>query len=310
MKKGYNFKSSDYLVFLIWGIWLFALLFLRRWHVFGPVSFRNFAGIMIVPVAIFMHGRIKATNTIKLYIIWNVFYILINMLKGFNVIFTNNYIAYNVVSFCILYSIPKLVKNYKTLYMLAIWFVVFYILNSFLSIFQFLNNGVAWAITTFITPISESELLEYSYYENEENLLFQSLCSGLNGFVVTNGYFIAGFLPIASILIWKKNKMSVITGSCILLLGVVSAFCTQQRMCFLLVSLFIVYVLYFRSSIGIKVAISIIGLSFIMIYAESFLFDSSSYGRLLSTDANGRSQTLDHASMFFSDWNYFFTGII
>ena len=293
---------------ILCGIWLFALLFLRKWHIFGPVSFRNFAGVIIVPLAFFMRGHIKITKTIKLYILWNILYVIVNMINGMNVLLTNDYLAYNIVSFCIIYAIPKLIRNENHLYIITIWFFIFYILNSVVSILQFVNNPVAWAISTYISPLTENDLLQYSYYEDAENFLTQSICSGFNGFVVTNGYFIACFLPIATILLWQKKKISINLGILVLLLGMASAFCTQQRMCFLLCALYIVYIIYYRVSAGYKAFLFFIGLLFILIYSNSFLFESSSYGRLLSMNANGRSQTWEMTSMFFTNTHYFFMG--
>ena len=301
-------RKPNLLLFLVWGIWLFCLLFSRKWHILGPVSFRNFAGMIIVPVAMFMSCRTILTNTIKIYLLWNFYYIIINSLNGYDVFLTNNYIAYNIISFCIIYAIPKLVKDIRTLDIIIIWFVVFYILNSCLTIFQFFNNSIAWEITNYIAPISESEMLQYSYYENEESLLSQSLCSGLNGFVVANGRFIAGFLPIATFLIWHKNKREVFAGICIMCLGLISAFCTQQRMCFLLVILFILYFLYSRLNIGLKIVLFMMGLFIVVFFADMLLLDSSNYGRLLSADSNGRSQTLEMTDMYFTNWDYFLRG--
>lgn len=300
--------GKDVILIIIWGVWIFSLLFLRKWHILGPVSFRNFAGIIIVPIAFFILRSTKITNVIKLYFLWNAYYIIINSLKGVEVIFTNNFLAYNVISFCIIYAIPKLVNNTKSLTIITLWFVFFFVFNSFVTIYQFFNNSIAWAISSFICPMSEADLQQLSYYENADDLLSQSICSGLNGFAVTNGNFIASFIPIVTILIWEKKNIYKIVGLIILMFGVASAFCTQQRMCFLLVALYIMYVIHCRVSSVYKTFLFVFALLFVLLFIDSSLFEISSYGRLLSTDSNGRSQTWEMTEMYFTNMHYFLTG--
>ena len=128
MAKKDKIGLSDFGIILLCGIWLFSLLFLRKWHIFGPVSFRNFAGVIIVPIALFMHGRIRLSKAIIIYLIWTLFYVFINLAKGFNVLVTNDFLAYNVVSFCVIFAIPKLVKTHRSLSILTFWFVILFVL--------------------------------------------------------------------------------------------------------------------------------------------------------------------------------------
>ena len=125
---------------IICGILLFSLIFLRSWHLLGPISWRNFAAIILFTQAfIFCPKTHFNDNCINTYIVWLFVYIFVNIITGY--IETEhvykNLIGYHMVSLMLLFALPRIVTSPRQLRVIIIWFSIFYIINALTTIFQF-----------------------------------------------------------------------------------------------------------------------------------------------------------------------------
>lgn len=290
--------------FLSIGIILFSLLFLRSWHLIGPVSFRNFAAILLFFLAIRNTPIVGFSKNEKKYLTWLIVYLIINFISGrvFASEVYKNLIGYHLVSVILIFSIPRLITSTKIIKQVLIWFTVFYLINLLISWLQYNNDPVGWAIGNFVSPINEDKFDRIESMSSYENMLSLSVCSGLNGFVVTNGQFVAGFLPLASMLLWGKKKISNIVGFVIAAISIFIAFCIQQRMCFFITLLYVVIFFAFRLNGYKKILILGAALFGLILLGDSVLnLDAEAFGRLFLHEDGVRSHTGEMISAFLLD---------
>jgi len=209
----------------------------------------------------------------------------------------------------LLFSLPRLIKKKEQLQIIVLLFGIFYLVNALLTIFQFFNNSLAWEIGNYISPMN-IELAERkeSLAASSDNMLSYSICSGLNGFVVTNGQFIACFAPIVTIFVLRSEfKYKLL--SILILSGVIfTSICVQQRMCFFVTLLYCVILLYYcTGSIKKIIPIAFMGI----VLAGLFNVDSinlEDFGRLFDFTDNHRTHIKEYLLQFLSNTEYVLLG--
>ena len=292
------------------GIIVFSLMFLRSWHIVGPISARNVSAIIILILAIHKKPIYALSNNVKLYFIWVGVYILLCFIGDslFSPVVYKNLVGYHLISIIIIFSVPRLIKNYSQLKCILIWLIIFYLFNCFITWLQYNNNPVGWFIGNYISPFNETKYEKIENMSQVDNFLSMSVCGGINGFVVTNGQFVAGFLPIASVLLWLRDKKSIILGLCFSIIAIYTAFCIQQRMAFLICAIYCFILFVYRARLSGKTLIFLAILLIICVYPELLSFDTDSLGRLFSTDDNIRSNTLLYVEQYVSRLDNIFIG--
>lgn len=310
MKPANLIKRLFYTV--ICGVFLFSIIFLRSWHLIGPISWRNMSAILLFFVAfVFTPKVILKDKCINGYIVWLFMYIFVNMITGY--ITTEhvykNLIGYHMVSLMLLFSVPRLIKDHRQLKLIICLLGIFYIANALITVLQFFNNSIAWGIGDYISPMNleKAERMEY-LSASSDNMLSYSVCTGLNGFVVTNGQFIACFAPIVTFFsVYNKLKYKIF--STIVLLGIlITSICVQQRMCFLVTLLYCVIILYYTiGSVKKLIPIVLIGcLLFICSNVDTINFEI--FGRIFDFTDNHRTHIGEYFSMFLSNTDYILLG--
>ena len=294
------------LIFVI----VFSLLFLRSWHLIGPISFRNATAIVLFAFAVIRYRKMILTSNAKLYFVWVLIYVLLCCINGgiYSGAVITNLVAYHFVSLILLFSLPILLKKKTDLDILAVVFLFLFIFNCILTIMQFFNIEMGWAIGEFISPMKEDKIDELAYVgQGEETMLFHSMANGINGFVVTNGHFVACFLPFATYTLWKKGISNFMLGILVLLLALVSIVAIQQRMALVVWLLYVLILAFFR--VGKLAKISIAFLFVVLsIYITSVDIPLEMFGRLSMTDDNRRYMVIDKFMEFISNTSNFMFG--
>ena len=303
----------DTFKFIIIGVLLFSFFFLGRWHIFGPISYRNFAAILLLVISFFTsHTKVTITKGEKWYFIWLGAYIFINSLTGYILkpAVYSNLIAYHLVSLILIFSLPRIVSNKKTLQIIIFFFIIFYVFNCILTIMQFYNNPIAWEIGRTICPPNEDLQENYDkYYTDLDNLLSKNTCIGVHGFVVTNGHFTACFLPIVTLFLWSKKLLLRVISIVVLLIALFSLYCIQQRIGAIIAVLYIAYLFVVSNNKIAKIFIVIVG--FLLVYnavVYERIQESEQLGRFTQTEDSRRLQTGDILDEFLSNPSFLLYG--
>lgn len=293
-------------------LFLFSILFLRSTHIVGPVSARNLFALLLGFIAFaFFNVKIKLTKSIKLYFCWLLLYVLMNFFSGqlTNEFVYKNLFAYHLVSLLIIYSLSKIVNTNVILDRILLLFAIFYVFNCIVTILQYQNNALGWAIAEYISPMSDRMIEKTEIFQDEDSMLSISICGGINGFVVTNGYFTACFLPIATLWIWSKNKIKIFLGVVVAGIAIFTAFCIQQRTGFYLSVLCMVVILLFRTTLKMKLLLCLGTLLAMMFVPNGFTtLNQDNFGRLVEMNDSKRSETMYYVGEFLSNPQYLIMG--
>ena len=307
-----NFKKYIYnsLLFLFISLLLFSIIFLRSWHIFGPISVRNFSAIIlfIIALRVTIFKKNYFNFNIKLYFLWVSIYVFLNLITGniFSEEVYKNLVAYHIVSIILIYSIPKLINNSKTINIIIVSFIIFYVFNSYVTYLQFNNDALGWLIGEYISPMNDTKSMQLETYYTFDTMLSYSMCTGLNGFVVTNGQYVASFLPLASFLIWSKKNIQKIIGLLIFILGGLTIFYVQQRMGLIIFIVYLAILILYRMNLISKYFLFVFAILIIATYTKGINVDD--YGRLLDFSDSTRSHTFEHLDKFLSNSQYFWLG--
>lgn len=137
----------------------------------------------------------------------------------------------------------SIIKTNQELNFLIIITICICLFNSSITILQYLNHPLGWAIGSFMGTDLDS-IETYLQSHSLDTVSNAALCSGINGNGVVNGYFLATFFPIMSLFIWSDKSILRILGYLLLLISFVSIFCVQQRMAMICAILFLLFVFY------------------------------------------------------------------
>ena len=291
-------------------LYVFSLFFLGSMKFLGPLTVRNTVMLIVLISAILSNpgyyvGTVKSKG-VKGYYVWLVWYIIANIISGF--LFQGNVlkdlVTYHFVSLILLYAIPRLLTTQLRIKLFFVAVAVCYFANGVISIGQFTKNPIAWLIGQTINPISEFAQEQLDYYGAQgDTLLSHAIVSGLTGFSVTNGYFIACFIPLLTYKLWNKYStvISRLIVYVLLAFAIFLAYCVQQRMTLLVVSVYIFIALYYSSNKHLRlfVIIAVVSTLFYIVYDSNF--NPEKFGRLFMSEDGHRSQTYEYLLLFLSD---------
>lgn len=214
------------------GFILFSILFLGSIGLAPGISIRN---IVLVLLSIYVLFNIKDVTvgwSEKLYFIYIAVLIFCNILNGqvFEFHFIQNIVSYHFACVVLILFFSLLIKENSDLSFITYLMIMFYLINFVLTCLQYYNLLIGWDIAIFLHPASVEKL---SNVEMLNDLKGISVVPGILGFSVTNGYFIASFLPVASYMMLNGGIRRYV-GLFLLLIGLVGLFMVQQRSAFVL----------------------------------------------------------------------------
>lgn len=290
--KGISFTKASALLIICLCVFLLGSVGL------GGISIRIYMLMVLLLYGIFNRPK-RIDNTIfKWYIIYLISLLLISIANEdiLASYFWRNFLSYHFLSIATYIGFSAIIKNKEELHFLLFILVIILLFNSVVTILQYFNNPIAWAIGAFVGTDVE-EVATYFDSHQMENFSNVALCSGINGNAVGNGYAIATFFPIVTCLIWHDNKILKSVGFIVLLINLIAAFCVQQRMAFLCVLLVSVLFLYNKLTYSRKRALvaSIVIVVCVTIALFDFNYTTTDMGRLSSdTDNSARLLLFDH----------------
>lgn len=249
---------------------LFSLFFMGSFHVFF-LSMRNIATILFLLVAIIMpSANVKMDGIIKSFIVYLTVLVLCNMING--EVVSNRFIhislAFMFPSVVALYALPKFLKDRKDFLFILGIIIFLYLLNSFVTYGQYAGNSVAWMISSAIG----FESLD----KNDQFVLGISL-PGLTGDIVNNGYFLATFIPIATIGLFMEKRLWHFIGYGILLFAGFCMFVLQQRMAFLSFAIYVFFIAFIKRDTVLIISAIIV---FFYMFSHGNPLDNIETGRL------------------------------
>ena len=174
----------------------------------------------------------KNTKTLGLlYLLFTFYAILVSFVNGDYV--GTNYFQYfgsrMGFIFMLIFILPSLCPNEKTLYKAAHFFLLLNAVNAAFVILQYFKIDMFWNILDIIN-VNVTYIGDGKYYYQVPQKWPPTVPPGLNGFIVTTGYFLLAALPLVFIY-FKKNK---ILFSALSVLFLYSILLTVQRSAILL----------------------------------------------------------------------------
>lgn len=268
---------------------LFTLIFLGNFFI-GPITARNILGFCLLAYSFVKMQKIKLYKIDFAYFIFLLILIICSLLSG---VFVSEpsikILTYHFISISIILSFPIFFNSHAKIKFAYSVLIILYVVNSIISIMQFSDISAAWDLSSFINPQSGERFSKFT----EDNgvgaeMLNHSVVTGLFGFVVTNGYFVASVMPLATApLIQHKSVKKNIISWAILCLGVYTIYVVQQRMGMLIGTLYILLILILQLKSPIKILIASI-IAVVILYFGDF-FKGIDMGRLFESDDEYRS---------------------
>ena len=301
-------------VFLIIAFFLlnFSILCGGNFQLLGPFSLRHIAMFALFGFAFLNKSQIPMKQfMLSLYLIYLGVYTLCNIINGEVTThsFLQSFYTYHVPCIALIVGLPAILKNKEQVHLFVLSLACLYIFDVVLTILQYMNNGLAWAIATRISSSAEDGMESAEMYAEASGSLFgYSLVAGAFGFVVTNGYFLATYLPVLTNRINTNKFKDVFISSILLGIGAVAIFVTQQRMAFISLLLYLGYFVYYGMSKGYRIPIVIIAILFSLFYLDPTSIDM---GRL-TTDTNNdtRMRLFDDFFKFLDSDQWAFGGAV
>lgn len=265
----------------------FALFFCGSLTV-GPLSVRNYFALSLLAISVFGNKPFVDT-TVRTFIWYLIIVIVVNILNGCfdTTLFTRMMLVYQLPSFIVVYSLPKLLQNRRDILASMILIVILLILNSVITFGQYAGNGSAILIQS---------LLGYDMTDSVADQRLGSYLGGLTGNVVNNGYFFAAMLPVSVIGLWSNKKIFRIIGYVVLLVASYCIYIVQQRTTFLILLAFYVFLILYKKD-KILISMGLCLLSVIIYNAD--VFSAIDMGRLSLETSN------DDRLALFADINRF-----
>lgn len=274
----------------------------------GPFTIRVFATIVMV-VFLFINRSSFFGNKlipipfsyISVYLMYLLFFFIALVMSGDidRYDFFHRLIGMHgvcIVAFCaVCYFVnDKKMANQTCMVLLAILLV-----DSVVTIFQYLENPIAWAIGGVMGDISQAE----EYLLMHDDSLGASIMPGILGGAVSNAFYIAVVAPLSFLYIYKSKILGKFAIGSVFLLSFFASYVTQQRASF---GLLLVFVLI-NVCYNVKRYRSFVWLVMLALMIVSFFiyFDLTDdyWGRLTKTSSDDRKDLISYASTFvFDNW--------
>ena len=273
-------------ILIIYFLLVFSMLCGGNLHVLGPFSLRHLSSAFFLIMAVVNRGRIHLKGwAFPLYILFIIVLVLCNFFNGEYVYpsFWRSLYTYHLPCIAVALGLPAMIKDLEHV-KLFVWALIgLYVVNSLLSFFQYSNSEFAWAIATMISSQAEEGMeTAQMYTESSDNLLGYAVVAGMFGFVVTNGYFLATYLPVITYKINKNGFLNKLIASAFLVFAGVAIFITQQRMAFLSMLLYLFFFVWVGMDKKWRIPLIVIGVIGLSYYGLSNI----EMGRLTSDTNN------------------------
>lgn len=263
---------------------LFSLFFLGSFKI-GPLTMRNYMTIVLFVTAFLMPKQEELKDeVVTMYGVYIAMLILCCMINGTltSIRLIRIILAFIFPSVVVLYSLPKLISSRLDLYVTILIITILYLLNAGVTYGQYLGNSFCWQI---------SDMIGFQIPEEAEAFALGSFLPGLTGDVVNNGYFLGCLVPIITFALFLKNRYCKLVGYALLFFSAIVTFYVQQRMAFICVALYVIFLAFINKD---KVLRGFIFLMAIGILFYGIDFSNFDLGRMtVETDNSSRTRLFD-----------------
>lgn len=295
---------------IVIAILLFSILFLGSINLIPGISIRNIAIVCLFLYLVVHYRKISFDIAEKSYLFFVVVLLLCSILNG-NIAsfdFARTFISYHLACLVIIASLPVIIKSSSDIFFVTKILFVFFIVNVFATYLQFINAPIGWDIADIITPgFVNTVNEEFGYLDILDDLTSYALAPGINGFVVTNGYFVASFLPIAAQKFVSNNIKDICVGFVLIGIGIVGLYMIQQRAAFFLGILCVLIMFSFRAKRDWLITPT---LGIILLFILYPYLDTIDMGRLVYEDIamDNRTHLLDFFFAYFDEEKFWLGG--
>lgn len=293
---------------ILLNFFLFASFFLGG-LILGPFSIRIYAAIIILLYLIFAGYKFPFSREVNLYIIFILIYIYALFGNGefYETDFLKIFLGRYFICFIAYFTILSLIKTRKSLYNTIFFICLLGLVNSIVSILQFLGNNFAIFLSNYFNPVLAAQGRIESLSRFSEGNIEGIGAFGLFSSSVSNGYFTV--IPCVLILFLIENARNFTIKFIYIILSfifIISLFVVQQRLVMVLTLLF--YVFYFIRKFK-KLAPLVLIFSIFIFYILSYNIniDSENLGRFQSFEDKQRESLFTISFNFVQD-NFLFGG--
>lgn len=295
--------------FLLFFLIVFSLLFGGTLRI-GVLSFRHICMLILVAYSIKNWSKVNFGLSGKLYLVYLGFYLFASFFNGelYSFTFLQSFFTYHLPCLSMIMALPLLIKTEKDIRTMTIVITVLYLFNAIVTVFQYNGSPIAWAIGNSISEMSEEhyEVAE-KLINSGKGLLYNAVITGITGFVVSNGYFCATYLPVVTKGLYGKFNKEWIWPVAVLVFSFITIFYIQQRTSFYLAIVYLVFFLIARSKMSMTFFLIFLFVSY-GIYGG--IGESQDIGRLsLSENLENRVLLFDHFFAFLNSDIMFWGGL-
>lgn len=293
------FQNKDSLVIRVLVVGFFISVLILGTSYIGPLSIRNYFVFGLLVYSLIKYKRITINKVETLYFLYLFVLLCCTALRGQlnDETFSKDFLTFHIASVIIIIGVPILISTKKRLLAAINALCAVYVINLVLSILQYMHFNFAWEIASKINSSGAEKIQDSDLIGSKDDLLGRSVIQGVFGFVVTNGYIVASYLPLGIYKLFSAKSKFNLYEIVILILGFLGAFAIQQRMCFIVLCVFILILLWVKTKSVAKFFIFSL-----IIICLPFLLDvivNIDFGRLTVTEDNYREQTFNVLSEVF-----------
>lgn len=297
--------------FVLFSIFLISVFFLGS-LVVGPVSIRVWMTVLTLGLLI-IHieklFRIKLSN--NLIVLYCCYLVCMSMAMYFNGEFSEYgvikfLLAFHLVCIVSYYAVRYYINDIKSLNTAGGILIVAVILNSIVTILQFMGNYIGWGINLALTDFRNEMVVENSETVSDlETMLGLAKTPGLLDSAVANGMFISSLGILPFIYLYKsrgqRNILLKIICWCSIALSAIACYMCQERAALLMFAASLIYLLWNWTKNKKIMVLAIIGDAFY--FGTYFVNDASMLGRFadFSVDDDLRSNIWDAAKNFIAE---------
>lgn len=297
--------------FVLFCTFLISIFFFGSFVV-GPVSIRVLMTILTFGLLIIHNKKLfKLRLSNNLIVLYCCFLMCMSIAMFINGEFSEYgvikvLLAFHLVCIVSYYAVRYYVNNTTSLNIIGIILITAVILNSIVTILQYMGNSIGWGINLVLTGYRNEMVVDFSDSVSEgDTMLGLARTPGLLDSVVANGMFISslGILPFIYLSKIRKEKSVLLKaiswGS--LVLSAVACFMCQERAALLMFAAALLYLLWNQTKSKSIIALAVIGSVFY--FSTYSITDISILGRFtdFSVDNDSRSSIWNTAQNFITD---------
>ena len=189
----------------------------------GPISIRH--AVMVLMLLVCINKGVRWDKYMTLFSVFLFFFGISSIITGFAVPFVNKLVGTYLQAYVMFFATYLLIKQYNGEVWLVNFFLMFGLLDAFVTIGQFYNMSFAQNIVDFLGIDFEEEYLsKMERYDIMEGVALQGLVGS-----VRNGYFLSAIAVLA--LYNKKGKIALYNWA-IWMIVMVASLLEQERMGF------------------------------------------------------------------------------